>query len=255
VPAADLHLHPSGLAVDGGLTAPVLALPATGLSVGPGAAPAPAAPMELSKRAVVAQVARRGGPKMIEASLIPSALFYTCLAFGSLGLAYTASILWTYSCLGRHLLRRQGVSGILVLASVGITVRTAIAVGSGSTFVYFAQPIVGTVATGGVFLFSIVIGRPLIGRIAHDFWPITPEQAENPNVRSLLRGLTLLWAGVNLTTATVTFGLLLSLPLTTFVAAKQVTGLAVTITAIAVTIVWSHRTACNEGMVTAPVRT
>jgi hypothetical protein len=147
------------------------------------------------------------------------------------------------------------VSGILVLASVGITVRTAIAVGSGSTFVYFAQPIVGTVATGGVFLFSIVIGRPLIGRIAHDFWPITPEQAENPNVRSLLRGLTLLWAGVNLTTATVTFGLLLSLPLTTFVAAKQVTGLAVTITAIAVTIVWSHRTACNEGMVTAPVRT
>ena len=191
---------------------------------------------------------------MIEASLIPSALFYTCLAFGSLGLAYAASILWTYSCLGRHLLRRQGVSGILVLASVGITVRTAIAVGSGSTFVYFAQPIVGTVATGGVFLFSIVIGRPLIGRIAHDFWPITPEQAENPNVRSLLRGLTLLWAGVNLTTATVTFGLLLSLPLTTFVAAKQVTGLAVTITAIAVTIVWSHRTACNEGMVTAPVR-
>lgn len=214
----------------------------------------PAAP-ELSKRAVVAQVARRGGPKMIEASLIPSALFYTCLAFGSLGLAYAASILWTYSCLGRHLLRRQGVSGILVLASVGITVRTAIAVGSGSTFVYFAQPIVGTVATGCVFLFSLVIGRPLIGRIAHDFWPITPEQAANPNVRSLLRGLTLLWAGVNLTTATVTFGLLLSLPLTTFVAAKQVTGLAVTITAIAVTIVWSHRTACNEGMVTAPVRT
>ncbi|MGN6694154.1 MAG: hypothetical protein ACTHN0_08250, partial [Aquihabitans sp.] len=54
-------------------------------------------------------------------------------------------------------------------------------------------------------------------------------------------------------TASVTFILLLSLDLTTFLAAKQVTGLAITISAIAVTIVWSHRTASAEGII-APSR-
>jgi len=207
------------------------------------------APPELSKRTIVAAIIRRGGPKLLEASIIPSLLFYTSLAFGSLGLAYLVAIAWTYGCLGGRLLRRQDVSGVLVLASVGITIRTALAVSSGSSFIYFAQPIVGTVVTGAVFLGSIAIGRPLIAKLAHDFWPITPEQAQNPRVRSLLCGLTVLWAGVNLATASVTFVLLVSLPLTTFVAAKQISGLAITLTAIAVTIVWSHRTACREGMI------
>jgi hypothetical protein len=66
-------------------------------------------------------------------------------------------------------------------------------------------------------------------------------------------GLTVLWAGVNLATASVTLVLLLSLDLTTFLAAKQLTGLAITITAIAITITWAHRTASAEGII-APSR-
>jgi intracellular septation protein A len=143
---------------------------------------------------------------------------------------------------------------VLVFAAVGITVRTALAVGSGSSFVYFAQPIISTVITSAVLLTSIALGRPLIGKLAHDFWPITPEQAANPQVQALLRGLTWLWAGVNLATATVTFVLLRSLPMATFVAVKQASGLAITLAAIAVTITWSHRTACREGIITPRVR-
>ncbi len=215
----------------------------------PTAQPTAEDPPELSKRTIVASVVRRGGPKLLEASFIPSALFYTALTLGSLGAAYVVAIGWTYSCLARRLVRRQEVTGVLVLASVGITIRTALAVASGSTFVYFAQPIIGTVITGGVFLGSIAIGRPLIAKLAHDFWPITEEQAAIPRVRRLMTGLTVLWAGVNLATASMTFLLLISLDLTTFLALKQITGLAITLTAIAITIVWSHRTACHEGII------
>jgi hypothetical protein len=109
------------------------------------------------------------------------------------------------------------------------------------------------VITACVFLGSIALGRPLIAKLAHDFWPITAEQAEIPRVRRLIIGLTVLWAGVNLATASVTLILLLSLDLTAFLAAKQLTGLAITISAIAVTIVWSHRTASDEGII-APSR-
>lgn len=216
--------------------------------------PTPEAPPELAKRTIVAAIVRRGGPRLLEASIIPSLLFYTCLAWGSIGWAYLAAIAWTYGCVVRRLAGGEAITGVLVLASVGITIRTALAVGSGSTFVYFAQPIIGTVITAGVFLGSIALGRPLIAKLADDFWPITPEQAENPRVRSLLTGLTVLWAGVNLATASVTFVLLVSLPMTTFVAAKQLSGLAITTTAIAITIAWSHRTACREGIVSPRTR-
>jgi len=209
-------------------------------------------PPEISKRGVVLAVARRGGPKLLEATIIPGALFYVCLVVGGIGFAYVTAIAWIYGCVLRRLVQHRGIPSILILGAIGITVRTAVAVGSGSTFVYFAQPILGTVATGGVFLMSLVIGRPLIGRLASDFWPITPEMAANPRILALFRRLTVLWAVVNLTTATVTFLLLLYLPLATFVAVKQASGLGITATAIAVTIIWSHRIACREGVVTAP---
>lgn len=213
-----------------------------------------AGPPELSKRAVVAAVVRRGGPKLLEATFVPGALFYACLVWGGLGLAYVSALVWVYGCVARRLLRRRAVPIVLVLSAVGVSVRTVVALASGSTFAYFAQPILGTVATGGVFLASLLVDRPLIGRLAGDFWPVTPEMARNPRIASLFRRLTVLWAGVNLATAAVTFVLLLSLPLTTFVAVKQVSGSAITVSAIALTIVWSHRTACREGIVSKPAR-
>ena len=209
-------------------------------------------PPELSKRSVLVAVLRRGGPKVLEASVAPAVLFYVCLVFGSLGLAYAVAIGWLYGCVARCVVRRRPVPQILVLSAIGISVRTAVAIGSGSTFMYFAQPILGTVVTAGVFLASLAGGRPLIGRLADDFWPITPEMHTNPNITSLFRGLTILWAGVNLATASVTFVLLLWLPLSTFVVAKQVSGWAITLSAIALTIAWAHRTACAEGIVARP---
>jgi hypothetical protein len=216
--------------------------------------PADDGPPQVSKRQVVAVVVRRGGPKVVEATLVPGALFYICLVLGGLGVAYLAALTWVYGCIGRRWVQRRPLSVLLVLSAVGITARTGVAVWSGSAFVYFVQPVAVTVLTGTVFLLSLVVDRPLIGRFAGDFWPMTPETAANPGVVSLFRGLTLLWAGVNLTTAALTFGLLVSLPLATFVALKQVTGLGITVAAIAVTIIWSHRIACREGIVRAPAR-
>jgi len=207
---------------------------------------------ELSKRSVLVTVIRRGGPKILEASVLPALLFWVCLVFGSLGLAYAAAVAWLYGSLAQRLVRRQRVSQLLVLSVIGITIRTTVAVASGSSFMYFAQPILGTVVTGGVFLASLIGGRPLIARLADDFWPVTAEMHQNPRIASLFRGLTILWAGAHLAIATITLVLLLWLPLHTFVLAKQLSGWGITCSAIALTIGWSHRTACREGLVTKP---
>jgi hypothetical protein len=215
---------------------------------------ASATPPEISRRAVVVAVARRGGPHLLEATFVPAALFYCCLVWGGLTLAYLTVLGWMYGAVTRRLIRRRTVPTILVLGVVGITVRTAMALASGSTFIYFVQPILGTLATAGVFLFSLLGGRPLIGRLAIDFWPITPEMADNPRVISLFKGLTVLWAGINLVTAGATLTLLLTLPLATFVAAKQASGLAISTAGIVVTVRWSHRIACHEGVLMSPRR-
>ena len=197
-------------------------------------------------------VVRRSGPHVLEASLIPTALFYSCLVVAGLGAAYAAAVVWLYASVLVRLARHQAIPPLLVLGVVGITVRTTVAVTSGSSFVYFAQPVANSVVMAGVFLVSIVIGRPLIERLALEFWPLTPELLALPSVSRLLRGLTFLWAGVNLVIGATTLSMLLWLPLATYVAMKQLASLAITGTGIAITIDRALRVARQEGYVVEP---
>jgi hypothetical protein len=69
----------------------------------------------------------------------------------------------------------------------------------------------------------------------------------------LFGGLTLLWAGVHLLTAAITFVLLMSLSTPTFVLLKTVVCLGITIGAIVLTVSWSIQTARSEHLVLARV--
>jgi intracellular septation protein A len=209
-------------------------------------------PTGLSRAAVFGSVVRRSGPHLLEASLIPTALFYACLVMAGLGTAYAAALVWLYASVGVRLARRRPIPPLLVLGVVGITVRTTVAVASGSSFFYFAQPVANSVVMTGVFLISIVVGRPMIEKLALEFWPLTPELLALPSVSRLLRGLTYLWAGVNLAIGATTLTLLVCLPLATYVAVKQLASLAITGTGIAITIDRSLRVARQEGYVVEP---
>jgi hypothetical protein len=207
---------------------------------------------EPSKRTILATVVRRSGPHLLEATLVPAVLFYGCLVAVGLGAAYVAVLGWAYAAVVRRIVRRDAVPPILVLSVVGITMRTVVAVLSRSSFVYFLQPVLGSVVMGGVFVISVVLGRPLIATLAGEFWPITPEAHARPGVVRLFRRLTLLWAGVNLASAALTMGLLLWLPLGPFLAMKQVCGLGLTAAAVFLTVSMSLRTARLEGLCAGP---
>jgi hypothetical protein len=209
-------------------------------------------PAGLSRAAVFAGVVRRSGPHLLEASLIPTALFYGCLTIAGLGMAYATALLWLYASVLVRLLRHRPIPPLLVLGVIGITVRTTVSVASGSSFVYFAQPVASSLVMAGVFLVSIAIGRPMIEKLALEFWPLTPELLALPSVSRLLRGLTFLWAGVNLAIGATTLTLLLCLPLATYVAVKQLASLAITGTGIAITIDRALRIARMEGYVVEP---
>jgi hypothetical protein len=207
---------------------------------------------EPSKLAIFVMVARRSGPHLIEATIVPAVLFYVGLVTAGLGAAYLAALTWSYAVLARRALRRDPVPAILVISVIGITVRTLVAVISRSSFMYFFQPVLGSIAMGFVFLISVAIGRPLIATLAHEFWPLSAEVAARPRVVRLFRRLTGRWAGVNLASAALTTGLLVTLPLGTFLAVKQLSGLGLTAGAVCLTVSMALRTARREGLHAPP---
>jgi len=201
----------------------------------------------ISKVSVFVAVVKRSAPRLIEASLIPTALFYCCLVVVGVGAAYAAALLWLYAAVASRLVRHQPVPPLIVLGAIGVTIKTAVSIASGSTFVYFAQPVLTSLVVGCVFLLSVALGRPMVQALALEFWPLTPEMLADPFVVRLLRRLTFLWAGVNFAVGAATLTLLVILPLPMFVAVKQPVAWTITGAGIAMTIDRAMRTARRAG--------
>src|SRR4029079_5968684 len=204
-----------------------------------------------SKLLVVRAVGRRMVPYLVEATIIPTTLFYAFLITFELKWAIIAALGWTYAAIGRRLITSSPISGLVVLSTLGISVRTVIYLLSGNSFVYFLQPIMRTLATAAVFALSVGIGRPLIARFARDFCPLTPDLQNRPAVVQLFRRLTYLWAAVNAVAAATTLTLLLTVPLAVFVVTATLSAWVITCTGVVLTVSDAVRTARQEGLHTA----
>jgi hypothetical protein len=202
-------------------------------------------------RTTLLAVARHSIPTVIEATLVPTALFYVALLTLGIWAAYGAALGWAYAALVRRLRSGRRVPGILVLALIGLTLRTCLAMVTGSTFLYFAQPIMGTSLVAVMFLASALTSRPFVARLAGDFYPLTPDIVGRLPIRRLFRHLTLLWAGVNLLNAGVGASLLLTMQTTAYVPTKTAVALFITTAGVVVTVIWSLRVARREGLVVA----
>jgi uncharacterized membrane protein len=201
---------------------------------------------------VLGAVGRRSLPSVVEATLLPAALFYVCVTHFGPTVAMIAALSWSYGAVARRVMFRRRVPAILALATLGLTARTAIGLMSG-TFIYLLQPVVTTLALAAAFLASLWVGRPIISRLAHDFCPLSPEIASRPSIKRLFSRLTLLWAGVHLLSAVATFLLLISLSTPTFVLVKTALSIVITCGAIVLTIASAIRTATAENLVLARV--
>jgi len=189
----------------------------------------------------VRTVARHALPRLIESTIVPLGLFYVFLRIAGVWGAVIAGLGWSYAAIARRLLRGDRVPGLLVLAALGMTVRTAIAAASGSVFLYFLQPSLVTVVVAAAFLLSVPAGKPLAERLAHDFCPLPASLLAHPAIKQVFVRITLLWAFVNLANAGLTIWLLVSTPVAVYVAAKTLVSLAVTGLGVAVSVLWFKR--------------
>jgi len=183
-------------------------------------------------------LARHAMPHLIEATILPFAFFYAALWIGGVWWALAAALAWSYAAVGWRIATGRRLPGVLVLGTLGLSARTVLAVLSGSVFVYFLQPTLGTAATAAAFLISVPAGRPLTQRLAADFCPFPEGFTSHPRIRAFFLRISLLWGMIYLVNAAMTLWLLVSQSLEVFLLVKTVGSWILTGGAIAISTAW-----------------
>jgi hypothetical protein len=193
-------------------------------------------------------IVKRVAVSLTTAVIAPALLFATLVVVANIATAMIVALAWVVGAISWRGATGRTVSGLLVLTLAIMAVKTTLAFATGSTFIYFVQPVFVDVAVALLFLSSWRSDRPFVSRLAPDFCPMDAALAARPRIRRLFRGLTLMWGLVILIKASVTLTLLLSMSTVDFVVIKSGTILTLTVTATAATIAWSVIVCRQEGL-------
>jgi intracellular septation protein A len=197
-------------------------------------------------------VLRRLSVSLTVACVVPAVLFLAAYELAGVWPAMLVAMAWSYGAIAWRAATGRRTSGLLVLTSAVLTGRTVIALVAHSTFFYFLQPIITDSVVAAAFLLSLATARPLVARLAGDFYPMDAELSLRPRLRRLFWHLTAMWAVVCLAKAAAMFWALSSLSLDTFVLVKSISMPAANLLAVAVTIGAAVLVARKEGLVGAP---
>ena len=195
-------------------------------------------------RAVFARVAAQ----ITTAVVIPVVLFVTTLVLAGVYVAVCVALAWMVAATVWRWATGRPVSGLLVLTLGIMTFKTAFTLLTGNTFVYFVQPVVVDAVVATIFLGSLLTARPVVARLARDFYPLDAPTAARPRVVGLFRRLTLLWGLVIVVKGAVTLWLLVALSTVSFVVIKSGAILALTLAAVATTVAMSIVVGRQEGL-------
>lgn len=193
-------------------------------------------------------ILRHALPTVIECNLVPVGLFVVVHhAVGPMAAVVAA---WTWVTVA--VVRRWGAArclpGVLVLSTVGLTIRSIVALATGSLVVYFVQPAAGTALVAVAFFISVPLGRPLAERLAHDICPFDTETRNHPALRAFLANVSVLWGVASTINVLATLWLLATQPVATFVIAKATLGPIITITFGALATAWFRASMARQGI-------
>ncbi len=199
-------------------------------------------------RPTLLTVVQRVSLSLLIAVVAPAVLFYGVFVLAGVWSAIAAALVWSYGAIAWRALTRRRTSGLLILTAILLTGRTVLSVVADSTWLYFLQPVISDGFVALLFLLSLASARPMVARLAGDFYPMDHELAMRPRVRRLFQHLTALWAVLGLAKAGMTLWLLQSQSLETFILVKSVSMLAINVLAAFATIGLAALVARQEGL-------
>jgi hypothetical protein len=210
----------------------------------------PATP-EAPHRPSLMTVIRRVSLSLLIAVVIPTVVFYGVFVLAGVWTAIVAALAWSYGAIAWRAVTGRRTSGLLILAAILLTGRTALSILADSTWLYFLQPIISDGFVAALFLLSLASARPMVARLAGDFYPMDHELAMRPRIRRLFWHLTALWAVLGIAKAAMTLWLLQSQSLETFLLVKSISMLAINVFAGFATVGLAALVARREGLMGA----
>ena len=188
------------------------------------------------------------GKTFLVASLIPTGLFYATVSTVNLTAAVAVAITWYYAVLVSRFVRGRPVVGAAALGAGLMTFRAVVVFWTGSTFLYFIQPVAGTVATATSFALTALAGRPLLERLAHDVVPVPTDLRARLRKARFFDYTSALWVLAYAINAVGTVWLLTTSSLGAFLLLKSLLSPALTGTTVAVTYLLFRRLMRREGV-------
>lgn len=196
----------------------------------------------------VRDVMKRIACSLALAVVVPALLLWVMLELTNVTIAILVCLGWMVLAMAWRYVTKRPVSGLLLLSLGILTIKTALTLITGSSFIYFVQPVFADLAVAATFLGSLWTSRPIIARLAPDFYPMSASAAARPEIRRHFRRLTLLWGLVILVKGGITLWLLESLSTANFVLIKGGAIITLTMTAAVVTIAWSYVVVRQQGL-------
>lgn len=189
----------------------------------------PAQTIELAApRVLILHAART----VLLATVIPMALFYLALALSGLTAAVATAAGWYYAGLIIRVARKRPVMGVAFLGAGLMTVRAFVTFWTGSAFLFFLQPVAGTIATATALAITALAGRPLLERLMHDFVPMPGPLKQCLRANRFFRYTSLVWSLIYFVNAAGTVWLLTNASIGGFLVLKTLmspllTGIAI----------------------------
>lgn len=184
-----------------------------------------------------------------EAVIIPLVLFYAIMMLADLHWALIGALAWAYFAIGVRVVRQGRPPMMLVVTTALATLRVVITAAADNAVTYFLQPTITTYLTGLAILATVAFKRPLLQRLADDFCPLPNDVVHSPHIRKLFRRLSLLWAGVLVANASMTLGMLLTMPTSVSVPIAGAGSAPLFLIGLYASWRWFHRSLGDGGFV------
>ncbi|MDQ1422475.1 MAG: hypothetical protein QOJ52_4437 [Acidimicrobiaceae bacterium] len=186
--------------------------------------------------------------QVVEATLIPAAIFWGMLHLTGLVSALFAGLAWCYLMIARRWVKGGALPAVLLVAALLFTTRTGVALAFHSTFVYLLTPTINAFVLAVAFVGSAVVGRPLTARFARDFVGLPTHVTALVKVHRALQNLCVVWAVVNVVNGWVALQLLVANHYDAVMLARSVLTPALTSVAVLCCVLMGRRALRQEGI-------
>ena len=182
-----------------------------------------------------------------ETVVVPTLLITLLLPLTNLVIALSAALGWCYLAVLFRWIRGHQMPGTMMLCVSMLSGRAALALATGSAFIYLLQPALGSGIMALLFLGSAAVGRPVTMRLARDFVHLPSHVLVRKPVRRMFAQVALLWGLGRLLDAVMSVSFL-HWSVNAGLVSRGVLSPALTVLTVAACTLWGWRAMRREGI-------